>query len=628
MVEIIAFPGTSSSSTVDTSRINLPDNLVTPVPQIGATLDGTLVLNAVVEESDFPNGDWSNQELADLYRVESLLVQAGIKLTTGRGVSDENDPWFVFCRDDGDVFVHLARSDGRYLLDSPGLSGLLEGPDFPTLIDRFVNQLAALRQPEDNGNVVSFRPKMLKDKNTLLHPSVLLAALVWTLFLASDDIASAAEEAGALAESAFLPVDELLAFDQAPDNAGDDSHLPLGDNDTGRHETTIDSDEHSADRSAYASQSADRSAPGPDRLVNGFSAMVSSASPAAQAVSASLAVIAFSYGLYGTQPTKSSEETDNDSALAGLHASLRQIAEKDSAVSRIRSENTPVVVQTELDTTPVVLKNSGVDLSLQVTANLGFELDLKNVAVVPVQDADMPVEPDAISTPRDRTAVVAENAGTEDPSTPIEESVAEKTAEEALPTPVSQGSAESEPMAEPLIAMSFVMDQLGSGSSYQFDNGVVSATLDHDGLDKVIGHFDSLDLNLDQGPVLGALPEPSSGMRNPLHDLVDDADLDHGPVGGEPDDNPVTTPAPGNDLSVVGAQIGQYDSRADQFVMNFIYKSASVEIVHFQTELVIIDMTAIDDATDRAYARSWITDEGHVISTVGHYQNFIDYGMA
>jgi uncharacterized protein YfiM (DUF2279 family) len=46
--------------------------------------------------------DWSQQELAEFYRVESALIRAGIRVGTDRGMSDENEPWFVFYRaDDG-----------------------------------------------------------------------------------------------------------------------------------------------------------------------------------------------------------------------------------------------------------------------------------------------------------------------------------------------------------------------------------------------------------------------------------------------------------------------------------------------------------------------------------------------
>ena len=41
--------------------------------------------------------DWTQQELAEFYRVEASLVRANIEIETDRGRSDEGDPWFVFC---------------------------------------------------------------------------------------------------------------------------------------------------------------------------------------------------------------------------------------------------------------------------------------------------------------------------------------------------------------------------------------------------------------------------------------------------------------------------------------------------------------------------------------------------
>ena len=62
--------------------------------------------------------DWSQQELAEFYRVESALIRAGIRVGTDRGMSDENEPWFCFYRsDDGEVVIHFARIDGEYELE-------------------------------------------------------------------------------------------------------------------------------------------------------------------------------------------------------------------------------------------------------------------------------------------------------------------------------------------------------------------------------------------------------------------------------------------------------------------------------------------------------------------------------
>lgn len=178
--------------------------------------------------------DWTNQELADLYRVEALLIQANICIETTRGLSDEGDPWFVFCHADGEVFVHLARIDGAYVLDGPGLDSVLWGDSFTVLIDRFASAVAA-RAP--TGNIVQFRPG--KNNSVVrLHPAVMLAALVWSLYLASDHLVSAAQagemDAGdsqstlfpSLAGAAHEPADMPAAVD-APKAADELNRLVM-----------------------------------------------------------------------------------------------------------------------------------------------------------------------------------------------------------------------------------------------------------------------------------------------------------------------------------------------------------------------------------------------------------------
>ncbi|MGI6246017.1 MAG: hypothetical protein ACOYJQ_09650 [Pseudochelatococcus sp.] len=176
------------------------------------------------KRADAPSaGDWTNQELAGLYRVEALFVQANVRIETDRGLTDEGDPWFAFCRGPHDVFVHLARIDGRYVLDSPGLDTAIEGDSFPDIIDRFA-QVVAARAPA--GNVVQLRPGQ-RDMAARMHPAVMLAALIWSLYLATDSDGAAqaavikAVEAGAAeadaAESGAFP-----AFPNAEDAGGGD----------------------------------------------------------------------------------------------------------------------------------------------------------------------------------------------------------------------------------------------------------------------------------------------------------------------------------------------------------------------------------------------------------------------
>lgn len=114
-------------------------------------------------------GDWSNQEIAEFYRVEAALVQAGMSIAVDRGVSDEGDPWFVFCRaNDGEVIVHFARVDGQYVIVAESAGRALQGADFRRLLAEFVSS---------NPTLIAMPPRGSK---LLLHPASLLAAVVAT----------------------------------------------------------------------------------------------------------------------------------------------------------------------------------------------------------------------------------------------------------------------------------------------------------------------------------------------------------------------------------------------------------------------------------------------------------------
>ncbi len=110
--------------------------------------------------------DWTNNELAEFYRIEASLIRNGISVETDRGVSDEGHPWFVFCRSDtGDVILHLARLDGHYLAASSVFGGSARGPDFKSLIQCVIgSQLQSVVR--------------VKNANVYTHPSAALIALI------------------------------------------------------------------------------------------------------------------------------------------------------------------------------------------------------------------------------------------------------------------------------------------------------------------------------------------------------------------------------------------------------------------------------------------------------------------
>ncbi len=134
-------------------------------------------------------GGWSQQELAEFYRVEAALIRAGLQIGSEQGLSDEAEPWFVFCRPDGDAIMHFARIDGSYVIASEVLDSPMRGSDFRALI----NQVAQ-RYPE-----LLPIPQGADGTKLSVHPAALLAALVAAAALSlspQDALAADQEHAG------------------------------------------------------------------------------------------------------------------------------------------------------------------------------------------------------------------------------------------------------------------------------------------------------------------------------------------------------------------------------------------------------------------------------------------------
>lgn len=132
--------------------------------------------------------DWTQQELAEFYRVESALIRAGIRVGTDRGMSDENDPWFIFYRaDDNEVVIHFARIDGEYIIAGPAYEEVARGFDFSALVRNMVARHPLIKRPERGDNVS-------------IHPAALLVAIVGTAFFKSGE-ARAAESGAATTTS-------------------------------------------------------------------------------------------------------------------------------------------------------------------------------------------------------------------------------------------------------------------------------------------------------------------------------------------------------------------------------------------------------------------------------------------
>ena len=137
-------------------------------------------------------GDWTNSEIAELYRVEGALARSGVDIEVDRGLSDEGDPWFAFCRAEGAVLVHITRFDGLYRLYSPALREPLVGRNFTELAKLFVSNMALSANPPD--------------RRFAVHPGALLSLVIAAIFFAYDEVqaqSAPGSEPVKVVESAF-----------------------------------------------------------------------------------------------------------------------------------------------------------------------------------------------------------------------------------------------------------------------------------------------------------------------------------------------------------------------------------------------------------------------------------------
>jgi hypothetical protein len=123
------------------------------------------------------SSDWNQQELAEFYRVENMLLQGGLSVTTDRGISDEGDPWFVFCRaDNEEVIAHFSRIGREYLIVSNLHSGVARGDDFRRLVRQMIESHPMMLAIRRNQNQKIF-----------LHPAAMLTAMLASAYFLSKE---------------------------------------------------------------------------------------------------------------------------------------------------------------------------------------------------------------------------------------------------------------------------------------------------------------------------------------------------------------------------------------------------------------------------------------------------------
>ena len=84
---------------------------------------------------------WSKHELAHLHHTAKFLQATGACIETSRGLTDEGEPWFIFCNPvSGEIMAHFARIDGRYIACVPFRGGALTGHLLADVVDQFLRR--------------------------------------------------------------------------------------------------------------------------------------------------------------------------------------------------------------------------------------------------------------------------------------------------------------------------------------------------------------------------------------------------------------------------------------------------------------------------------------------------------
>jgi hypothetical protein len=84
---------------------------------------------------------WSGHELALFSRAEKLLSSGGIQIETDHGLTDEGEPWLVFCdAESGDICGHFARMREGYVACIPFREPGLRGAELRDVLGRFLRR--------------------------------------------------------------------------------------------------------------------------------------------------------------------------------------------------------------------------------------------------------------------------------------------------------------------------------------------------------------------------------------------------------------------------------------------------------------------------------------------------------
>jgi hypothetical protein len=113
------------------------------------------------------SGDWTAAELERLSELSDRLEAQGARVETAYGVSDAGDPWCAITDAQGEVLIHVARIDGRFVIHDAAADAVQDGDSLWSAFDRVLGDV--WRDGRKTGDVIP------------LHQAQVLLALVAAL---------------------------------------------------------------------------------------------------------------------------------------------------------------------------------------------------------------------------------------------------------------------------------------------------------------------------------------------------------------------------------------------------------------------------------------------------------------
>lgn len=547
--------------------------------------------------------DWNNQELANIYRVKKLLDAAGVKNNLERGLTDEGDPWCVFCTAAGDVFIHLCKVDGRYILDSPNLRAPISGKDFSELIGAF--STGALRTTtrstkDGNARVVNLQP----NGKIFLHPAVLLAALIWSIYLNSEDLVMFAPE-GAKKDGDSEPEDIALVNEAAL--------APL-------------SEQEEAEAALFMQASVGAEHPigvrSSEEMRDGLSwkdAISKSAAvitPAPFAVGLSSVALALGIMGEGFFDNESTVEDPSLPAIPAVNEAEEVVADLVAgAVDRIKQIDLAAILEADFD------HAVGDGAREEIASELSTELNptfKPPASLLPPELIDFTYE---IAVASDDSWVVEEVSPRSSRSPEKLVSGDIQRIEKAPEVNPQEQASEPVELAPPTSTTSKPTFDYASLFDLKSSFTVSFKTFDIAGI-TVEATFD-----LESSDLLTAelIKTPTLSETVLDRSVKDDADL------FEPDTVDVfaapTAPARYEPAAVEPTPFELIDFKAQRYINYLMSKEEDLEIFAFAQELVLIDFAAFQGSPGETFSKSWSLADGGIVSTVGSKADFIEFDL-